>query len=132
MELMLCLGIMSIPFNEYDMADILKLFDQHDLNYVQPILEKIERYEDILNWDKKSGEISFQNNIIPGSNIVEQLKDTLCGGLHPKAKTEFYMGLGSINLKAKYITNMSNTCYKYIQQRVIMEVKLTQLKNING
>ena len=63
-----------IPFNEHGIADILKLFNQHDLNYIQPIIEKIERYEDVLNWDKETGEISFQNKVIPNSNIVKLLK----------------------------------------------------------
>ena len=106
-----------IPYDEYDMVDILKLFDEDELNYIQPILEKIERYEDFLNWDKETGEIIFQSKVVPGSNIVELLKDTIKGGLHPQGKTEFYLGLGSINLKAKYIKNLRNKHLLQIHSR---------------
>ena len=85
--------------------------------YIKPILEKLERYEDILNWDKDTGEIIFENKLISGSNIVELLKDSLSGGLHPKGKMEFYLGLGMINLKAKYIKDRRNKYLLKINSR---------------
>ena len=89
----------------------------HRIGHIEPILEKLERYEDILNWDKDTGEIIFENKLILGSNIVEFLKDSLSGGLHPKGKTEFYLGLGMINLKAKYIKDGRNKYMLKINSR---------------
>ena len=97
-----------ITYDEYDIDDVKEMFDSCDLVYVEPILEKLERYEDILNWDKETGEILFQKKLILGSNIVELLRDSLSGGLYPKGKIDFYLGLGLINLKAKYIKNVKN------------------------
>ena len=70
-----------------------------------------------LNWDKDTGEIIFENKLISGSNIVELLKDSLSGGLHPKGKMEFYLGLGMINLKAKYIKDGRNKYLLKINSR---------------
>ena len=112
MELILCLTLVIIheyiTYNEYGIDDVKEMFDSCDLGYVEPILEKLERYEDILNWDKETGEILFEKKLISGSNIVELLRDSLNGGLHPKGKTDFYLGLGLINLKTKYIKNVKN------------------------
>ena len=103
-----------ITYDEYGIMEIKEMFDDpSDWTYVEQILEKLERYEDILNWDKDTGEILFQNKLISGSNIVELLKDSLSGGLHPKGKTNFYLGLGMINLKAKHIKDAKN---KYLLQ----------------
>ena len=104
----------TLHYDEYGIMEIKEMFDDlSDWTYVEPILEKLERYEDILNWDKDTGEILFQNKLILGSNIVELLKNSLSRGLHPKGKTDFYLGLGMINLKAKYIKDAQN---KYLLQ----------------
>ena len=122
MELMLCLMLYGdyeyITYDEYGIMEIKEMFDDpSDWTYIEPILEKLERYEDILNWDKDTGEIIFENKLISGSNIVELLKDSLSGGLHPKGKTEFYLGLGMINLKAKYIKDGKNKYLLKINSR---------------
>ena len=61
-----------ITYDEYGIMELKEMFDDSlDWTYVEPILEKLERYEDILNWDKDTGEIIFENKLILGSNIVE-------------------------------------------------------------
>ena len=107
-----------ITYDEYGIMEIKEMFDDpSDWTYIEPILEKLERYEDILNWDKDTGEILFQNKLILGSNIVELLKDSLSRGLHPKGKTEFYLGPFMINLKAKYIKDGRNKYLLKINSR---------------
>ena len=98
-----------ITYDEYGIMEIKEMFDDpSDWTYVEPILEKLERNKDILNWEKDTGEIIFENKLISG---------TLSGGLYPKGKTEFYLGLGMINLKAKYIKDGRNKYLLKINSR---------------
>ena len=69
--------------NDYATSDILQSFDSSELKYVQPIMDEMERHEDILTWDKQTGEILYQLEKISDSNIIELLKDTLTAHLHP-------------------------------------------------
>ena len=57
--------------NDYATSDILQSFDSSELKYVQPIIDEMERHEDILTWDKQVGEILYQREKVPDSNIIE-------------------------------------------------------------
>ena len=109
--------------NDYATSDILQSFDPSELKYVQPIMDEMERHEDILTWDKQTGEILYQLEKVPDSNIIELLKDTLTAHLHPIGKMEFYRGLDMMNVQTKYIKHSKNKAPLNILRGKIMETK---------
>ena len=51
-------GYEYITYDEYGIMEIKEMFDDPlDWTYIEPILEKLERYKDILNWDTDTGEL---------------------------------------------------------------------------
>ena len=86
---------------EYDTYDILASFKKDELLYIQPLVHLIDKKDGVLTWDAKTGEIIFQHKHIPDSNIIELLKDTLAGDLHPTGKMEFLRGLEMLNVNLK-------------------------------
>ena len=64
----------------------LKVFNSAELKCVQHIITLIENNRDILTWNRKTGEIVFLQQVVQDSNIIELLKDTLSGNLHPLGK----------------------------------------------
>ena len=85
--------------NDFDVVDILQSFTSAELPHVQPILKLMEANPKILTWDTDSGEIVFQTKTIPNSNVVELLKDTITGNLHPVGKMEFFRALDMLHVK---------------------------------
>ena len=91
--------------NDYDIVDIQLKFTSAELFYVQPILKKMEMFFSPMTWVRKTGEIMLEHKVVPNTNIVELLKDTLTGNLHPVGKMEFYRGLNMLDVKLCDIKN---------------------------
>ena len=68
----------------------------------------MENNRDILTWSRKTGEIVFLQQVVQDSNIIELLKDTLTGNLHPIGKMEFYRGLVMLKVKLSCIKHPKN------------------------
>ena len=106
--------------NDYDVVDILQNFTSAELSYVQPILKKMEPFFSPMTWIRKTGEIVLQHKVVDNTNIVELLKDTLTGNLHPVGKMEFYRGLELLNVKLSQI--------KHQKSRALLGMMLGQRK----
>lgn len=89
--------------NDYDLTDIIGMFDRKEVKLIEPILQLMAKKDAKLTWDTKTGEIIFLNQPVTNSNIVELLKDTLVGNLHPLGKMEFLRGLDMLNVNLKFI-----------------------------
>ena len=68
----------------------------------------MENNRDILTWNRKTGEIVFLQQVVQDSNIIELLKGTLTGNLHPLGKMEFYRGLIMLKVKLSCIKHPKN------------------------
>ena len=106
-----------ISYNEYDVEDVLKMFDESELVYIHPIVKKMEKNPTTLNWDKETGEIVYELNAISGSNILDLLEDSLTGNINPIGKKEFYSGMSLLNVDGKYIKNFENKHFLYMTQK---------------
>ena len=102
--------------NDFDVVDILQNFTSAELSYVQPILKKMEPFFNPLTWIRKTGEIVLQHKVVDNSNIVELLKDTLTGDLHPVGKMEFYRGLDLLNVKLGHLKNQKSKALLGVMQ----------------
>lgn len=94
--------------DDYDTTDLLQSFSPTELKYVQPIITRMEDNLDTLTWNKKTGEIIFQNKPVQHSNIIELLKDTFTANLHPTGKMEFFRGLDMLDIKLNCIKHSKN------------------------
>ena len=106
--------------NDYDVVDILQNFTSAELSYVQPILKRMEPFFSPMTWIRKTGEIVLQHKVVHNTNVVELLKDTLTGDLHPVGKMEFYRGLELLNVKLSHI--------KHQKSRALLGMMLGQKK----
>ena len=94
--------------DDYDAFDVLESFNSAEIKYVQHIITLMENNRDILTWNRKTGEIVFFQQVVQDSNIIELLKDTLTGNLHPLGKMEFYRGLDMLKVKLSCIKHPKN------------------------
>lgn len=88
---------------DYDLSDIIRMFEGKEVKLIEPILHLMNKKHAKLTWNTKTGEIVFLDKPVPNSNIVELLKDTLVGTLHPLGKMEFLRGLDMLNVNLKFI-----------------------------
>lgn len=100
--------VMSDGDNDYDVTDVLQNFTSGELKYVLPIVKLMESHPDTLSWSLTTGEIIFKKKAVPNSNVVELLKDTLTGNLHPVGKMEFYRGLDIMEVRIADIKHPKN------------------------
>ena len=93
---------------DYDAFNVLESFNSAEIKYVQYIITLMENNRDVLTWNRKTGEIVFLQQVVQDSNIIELLKDTLTGNLHPLGKMEFYRGLIKLKVKLSCIKHPKN------------------------
>ena len=93
---------------DYDAFNVLESFNSAEIKYGQHIITLMENNRDILTWNRKTGEIVFLQQVVQDSNIIELLKDTLIGNLHPLGKMELYRGLIMLKVKLSCIKHPKN------------------------
>ena len=85
----------------YNVDDIISKFEDYELEFLSPIL-CIINHQEIMTWDKKSGEICYNNCRIRGSNIIELLKCIYEGNFRAVGIVQFYRGLNFLKVPEKY------------------------------
>lgn len=102
---------------DYDFGDndVLDSFSEKELQYVEPIILLMKKEETVMTWNKNTGEIILLGNAVDGSNVIELLKDTLTGQLHPAGKMEFLRGLDLLKVNMKCL---KNTKYKNLLRAI--------------
>ncbi len=107
--------------DKYLRKEIEKEFDKEENERsIIPILNAMERSPGILSYDIGSGMVIYKRAEIPGSNIIDILKDILeAKSDSPIGKFQFFQGLAQIGLGKKYILNRKNKQYlkKIIEKR---------------
>ena len=73
--------------------DIISAFEVNDLEFLSPILWIMNQPQEIMTWDKKSGEIVYMQKHIQGSNIIKLLKTTCAGQMNALGIVQFCRGL---------------------------------------
>ena len=61
----------------WNVDDIISTFEVNDLEFLSPILWIMNQPQEIMTWDKKSGEIVYMQHRIWGSNY-QTVKNHLC------------------------------------------------------
>ena len=64
--------------------------------------------QEIMTWDKKSGEIVYMQHHIWGSNIIKLLKSTCAGQMNALGIVQFCRGLIILNVPKKCIQKPRN------------------------
>ena len=91
---------------DYSYDDVVKSFTEEELKYVHPIIDKMNENPKVMTWDKNTGELLLLGVAAEsGSNIIELLKDSLTGNIHPRGKMEFLRGFDMLALASKYLKN---------------------------
>ena len=105
----------------YYIEDVVAKFeDDEDLNYICPILCFMNQPQEIMKWDKNSGEIFYLNNRISGANIFNLLTCTLTGNMDVVGLVQFCKGLNILSVpthnlksfKIKRFSKILNEDYK--------------------
>ena len=82
----------------YDAKDVISMFEDHDLEYISPILWAMNQPQLILKWDRDSGEIFYLKCCIPGTNILKLLTCTLTGTTNVIGIVQFCIGLHMLSV----------------------------------
>ena len=78
--------------------DIISVFELNDLEFLSPILWIMNQPQEIMAWDKKSGEILHMQHHIQGSNIIKVLKSTCAGQMNALGIVQFCRELIILNV----------------------------------
>ena len=89
----------------WNVDDIISTFEVNDLEFLSPILWIMNQRQEIMTWDKKSGEIVYMQHRIRGSNIIKLLKTTCAGQMNALGIVQFCRGLIILNVPKKCIQN---------------------------
>ena len=91
----------GVNVETYNVDDIISQFEDYELEFLSPILW-IMNHQEIMTWDKKSGEICYRNCRIHGSNIIELLKCIYEGNFRGIGIVQFCRGLNMLKVPEKY------------------------------
>ena len=89
----------------WNVDDIISTFEVNELEFLSPILWIMNQPQEIMTWDKKSGEIVYMQHCIRGSNIIKLLKTTCAGQMNALGIVQFCRGLIILNVPKKCIQN---------------------------
>ena len=90
----------------WNVDDIISAaFEVNDLEFLSPILWIMNQPQEIMTWDKKSGEIVYMQKRIRGSNIIKLLKTTCAEQMNALGIVQFCRGLIILNIPKKCIQN---------------------------
>ena len=91
----------GVNVETYNVDDIISKFEDYELEFLSPILW-IMNHQEIITWDKKSGEICYHNCHIRGSNIIKLLKCIYEGNFRAIGIVQFCRGLNILKVPEKY------------------------------
>ena len=89
----------------WNVDEIISAFEVNDLEFLSPILWIMNQPQEIMTWDKKSGEIVYMQKRIQGSNIIKLLKTTCAGQMNALGIVQFCRGLIILNIPKNCIQN---------------------------
>ena len=89
----------------WNVDDIISTFEVNHLEFLSPILWIMNQPQEIMTWNKKSGEIVYMQHRIRGSNIIKLLKTTCAGQMNALGIVQFCRGLIILNVPKKCIQN---------------------------
>ena len=90
---------------DYSVDDVVNSFNQSELKYIHSIIKLMNEKPDVMSWDMNTGEIKLQGVAEKGTNVIELLKDSLIGNIHPRGKMEFLRGLAMLGVKVQALKN---------------------------
>ena len=62
----------------WNVDDIISAFEVNDLEFLSPILWIMNQPQEIMTWDKKSGEIVYMQKLHSGKQYHQTVKNHLC------------------------------------------------------
>ena len=92
----------------WNVDDIISAFEVNDLEFLSPILWIMNQPQEIMTWDKKSGEIVYMQKRIRGSNIIKLLKTTCAGQMNALGIVQSCRGLIILNVPKKIYSKPQN------------------------